>query len=93
VNIPATDGDWPLGIRVCPQSLVPMADRYHRAEDPRGKSVYWLDGEMPTEEPGADTDLGALHRRRVTITPLQFDLTDRSRLDELRAWDWPRAID
>jgi len=93
VNIPSLDQGLPRGIRVCPQCSTPMEDRYHKATDPRGRAVYWLDGRLPDRSSSSDTDLAAILERYVSITPLRFDMTDRSRLNEIAdmAWALPAA--
>jgi len=91
VNIPALDSGMPRGLRVCPQGIVPMDDKYHKALDPRGRPVYWLDGKLP--EPDRESDQGAIAERYVAITPLRFDMTDRALLGEVEQWDWPRSFE
>ena len=93
VNIPALDAGWPRGIRVCPQGVVPMNDKYHKQIDPRGRPVFWLDGAMPEQTGCPDTDLAAVMERYVAITPLRFDVTDRRMLPKVARWDWPQTFD
>jgi broad specificity polyphosphatase/5'/3'-nucleotidase SurE len=35
---------------------------------------------------GVDSDVASLADRYVTVTPLRFDLTDHSRMAEVRGW-------
>lgn len=93
VNIPALDQGWPRGVRVCPQSLTPMEDRYRRQQDPLGGSIYWLDGTFPEKHRCPDSDVEAIHERYVAITPLRFDMTDRQRLDQVASWRWPDRLE
>ncbi|RMF83799.1 MAG: 5'/3'-nucleotidase SurE [Planctomycetota bacterium] len=93
VNIPALDDGPPRGVKVCAQCTVPMQDRYHRQTDPRGRSVYWLDGALPDRHCAPDTDHEAVSDRYVAITPLRFDLTDAKRLEQVRRWSWPTDFD
>ncbi len=89
VNLPPLDRGEPQGVRVVRQSTAPWTDVYDRREDPRGRSYFWLadSGERDaSREP--DTDLGALRAGFVTITPLQYDLTEYRRLRWLeRHWN------
>ena len=39
-------------------------------------------------EPHPDTDEAALAEGYITVTPLQFNLTHREQLSELKRWDW-----
>jgi 5'-nucleotidase len=93
VNIPALDAGWPRGVRICPQGIVPMNDRYHRQTDPRGRPIYWLDGAFPGGEASPGSDIAAVHERYVSITPLRFDVTDRALLPTVAEWDWPQHFD
>lgn len=69
-----------LGRRVYPDVIVAQ-------KDPRGKPCFWIGGEAPSWEPGRQTDFEAISEGYVSITPLQLDLTDHGRLDEVRAWN------
>lgn len=89
VNIPALDGGWPRGVRVCPQGTAPMEDRYHKHEDAGGRMLYTLDGRLPDEDSGAHTDLAALRERHIAVTPLRFDMTAHEHLESVRQWGWP----
>ena len=75
----------PLGVRVVEQSTAVMQDIFERRQDPRGRTYYWIaTPEKPIVE-ALETDATALEAGYVTITPLQFDLTHRRHLAELRA--------
>jgi 5'-nucleotidase len=57
------------------------------SDEAAGRKRYRIYGFEPShlDEPG--TDLVAVARGRVAITPIHFDLTDRGELERLRAWD------
>ena len=57
-----------------------------RRADPRGQDYFWLAGRQVTgvDEPG--TDVAAVSRGRISITPLKIDNTDASALQALSAW-------
>jgi 5'-nucleotidase len=61
-------------------------------EDENGRRRYQIYGFEPSfkDEPG--TDLAAVARRRISITPVHFDLTDRDGLTRLRDWDLDRMF-
>jgi 5'-nucleotidase len=52
--------------------------------DPRGKKYYWIGGGEPDWERGEGTDLDAVDRRMVSVTPLHLDLTDYASFDTLK---------
>ncbi|HXX65221.1 MAG TPA: 5'/3'-nucleotidase SurE [Bacteroidota bacterium] len=55
--------------------------------DPRGKKYYWIGGGEPDWEREEGTDLDAVDRNFVSITPLHLDLTDYDSFDRLRAME------
>jgi 5'-nucleotidase len=56
-------------------------------DDPRGRKYYWLGGSGYEHEKIEGTDVTAVHdHRRISITPLQLDLTEHQLLDALRKW-------
>ncbi len=55
--------------------------------DPRGKKYYWIGGGEPDWEREEGTDLDAVDRKFVSITPLHLDFTDYSSFDRLRTME------
>ncbi len=53
--------------------------------DPRGKKYYWIGGGEPDWEREEGTDLDAVDRKMVSITPLHLDMTDYASFDRMRA--------
>lgn len=66
--------------------------RRHKAEgvvkatNPRGQSVYWIGAAGDAQDAGEGTDFNAIACNRVSITPLQIDLTQYYNLDAMRQW-------
>ena len=73
-------------VRVVPMGLVRYGERYEKRVDPRGRNYYWATNEPPPPLGEGDTDLTALRRGFVTITPLHFDLTKHGELAEMQQW-------
>lgn len=85
VNIPALPPQKIVGVVVTRQGLRRYTETFQKRVDPRGKSYYWLAGEIveEVEQPedlhlSADipTDVQANKDHYITITPLQYNLTD-----------------
>jgi 5'-nucleotidase len=58
-------------------------------EDPEGgRTRYQIYGFEPSFEDEEGSDLSAIARERISVTPVHFDLTDRPSLDRLRKWDF-----
>ncbi|CAN5616008.1 5'/3'-nucleotidase SurE [soil metagenome] len=89
VNLPPLrEGESPTGIKLCRQCTRPWADSYERRKDPRGREYFWMDTVYKLGDTDADTDVAALRDGYVTITPLQFDLTENATLKKWTAGDW-----
>ncbi len=84
VNIPALHGDEP-DICFTAQSTVFPRGRYSSMQDAHGRTHYWLDSTAEDDPPPAGSDVAALRRGAISVTPLRPDLTDRSALESLRA--------
>jgi 5'/3'-nucleotidase len=58
-------------------------------EDPdTGRVRYQIYGFEPSFEDEEGSDLSAIARERISVTPVHFDLTDRPSLDRLKKWDF-----
>lgn len=57
-----------------------------RAQDPRGRDVYWVGPVGSEEDAGPGTDFHAVREGFVSITPIQIDLTRYSSMDNLAVW-------
>jgi 5'-nucleotidase len=56
-------------------------------EDPEnGRRRYEIYGFEPSFEDEQGTDLAAVARGRISVTPVHFDLTDHGGLERLRGW-------
>jgi 5'-nucleotidase len=55
--------------------------------DPRGRKYYWIGGTSYEHEDIPGSDCNAVHRhRRISVTPINLDLTDTPRLADVRGW-------
>jgi 5'-nucleotidase len=53
-----------------------------------GRLRYQIYGFEPSFEDEQGSDLSAIARERISVTPVHFDLTDRPSLDRLKQWDF-----
>lgn len=88
LNFPNCPIEEAKGLRLCPHTRASYRDWYDVREDPRGRTYYWLNGEIPKERLSADRDRALLSDKYITMTPLHFDFTDRETLDVLGACDF-----
>ena len=71
-------------IRVVKMNVAAGIDGYERRVSPDGRTYYWPDGNgMEFFHTREGTDVEALNERFITVTPLQYDLTDYHRI---QAW-------
>jgi 5'-nucleotidase len=89
VNIPSLrPTEEPAGVKVLRQCTRPWTDTYERRKDPRGRDYFWNSSVFTLSTDEADTDVAALRDDYITITPLQFDLTEHRVLKEWAAKKW-----
>lgn len=88
VNIPVLERGPIKGVRVLPQNVSPYQEQFDRRVNPRGRTYFWTSPDFTCPDPHPDTDVTALAEGYITVTPLQFDLTDRARLGRMRDWEW-----
>jgi 5'-nucleotidase len=87
VNVPALPAEEIKGVEITRLGQRVYRDELVHRSDPRGRSYYWIGGEPPAGIPEEGTDIGALSRGYISITPVILDLTDREGLDVLRLWE------
>lgn len=62
-------------------------DELKLVEQDGGRRRYQIYGFEPSFEDEPGTDLAAVARGRIALTPIHFDLTDRRGIDRLAEWD------
>jgi 5'-nucleotidase len=89
VNIPTAALAGRPELRVVPMSVARYGEAFERRTDPRGRAYYWATNDPPPPPSPVESDVTALAAGAVTLTPLDYDLTHRTGLDELAAGPWP----
>lgn len=102
VNIPPVEEAEIAGVRLTRQGLRRYIETFEERFDPRGKRYYWLAGEVAKEieqpehlhlSTDIPTDVQAIQDNYITITPLQYNLTDVAGFDALNGAPWfPTAL-
>jgi 5'-nucleotidase len=88
VNIPSLENGPVLGVRVAPQNTSTYEECFDKRTDPRGRTYFWLGADFTCPNPTPETDTAALRDRFITVTPLQFNLTEHTQLEEMYSWNW-----
>lgn len=87
VNIPSFDRGPIRGIRCVPQNAAPYHESFDRRIDPRGRVYFWSNPGLNCPAPHPDTDVTALEEGYITVTPLQFNLTNIDVLEQMKRWE------
>ncbi len=88
LNIPTKALQRPSELRVVPMGVARYGEKYEKRTDPRGRSYFWATNEPPPPPGEHETDLTALAKGHVTLTPLDFDLTKTTVLSEMERWEF-----
>jgi 5'-nucleotidase len=95
VNVPAIPAAEIAGVKTTRQGLRRYHDLFEKRSDPRGKTYYWLSGEVLEEndapviypqDEGVLTDVEAIAQGFISITPLQYNLTYYRRIEHIQSW-------
>jgi len=82
VNIPHLNLHQIKGVKFVRQSTAKLKEFFEKRLDLHGKIYYWQGAEEHTET-DEETDVVALKKGYITITPIQFDLTSYKDLNKL----------
>ena len=95
VNIPAVESSQIKGVKFTRQGVRRYVDVFDKRVDPRGKTYYWLTGEVLEDaEPPVNfnlpenipIDVRVIHDNYISITPLNYNLTYPDGLKNLSEW-------
>lgn len=81
INVPNVAEEDIKGIRIAKQGMANFAEKFERRSDPRNRDYYWLTGSKISDDEPDDVDDNLIKHNYITVTPLQFNLTDFSKLD------------
>jgi 5'-nucleotidase len=88
VNVPVGSQNELAGVEVTRQASARWEEEFSPRVDPFNRTYYWLTGRFVNLDDGLDSDLAAIDRGYVSITPLRLDLTAHDYLGTLAGWDW-----
>lgn len=83
LNVNAPSG--PLkGIKWARQAKSRYVEEFEGRVDPHNRDYYWMTGKFELLEENGGSDIDILESGQASITPIQYDLTDRTLLDRLK---------
>jgi 5'-nucleotidase len=86
VNVPDVAFGALQGVEVTRLGKRHKAEGVVKTENPRGQTVYWIGAAGEAQDAGPGTDFFAVAADRVSVTPLQMDLTHQSQIAAVREW-------
>ena len=86
VNVPDVALDELGGVEVTRLGRRHKAEPVVEQQTPRGETAYWVGPAGEAEDAGPGTDFHAVAAGRVSVTPLQLDLTFQRQLELVRKW-------
>jgi 5'-nucleotidase len=86
LNIPTAAVAGPGEVRIVPMGVERYGEHYLKRQDPRGRTYYWATNDPPPQPGERETDLTALEKGFVTLTPLQYDMTQYQTLRAMSGW-------
>jgi 5'-nucleotidase len=91
VNIPNRADADQLPIQITRLGRRHASEGLIRQTSPRGETMYWIGAAGDAREAGEGTDFHASANGRVSVTPLQVDLTDHASVLDWQSWLAKRA--
>lgn len=86
VNIPDRAYDEIAGIDCTRLGKRHQSEPVYETANPRGEKMYWIGAAGSARDAGPGTDFHAIRSGRVSVTPLQIDLTHTEQLEPVRGW-------
>lgn len=88
INVPSIPAREIRGFEFTRQGESYWRDAFEKRLDPQERPYYWLKGEYVLVDEESDIDDIAIREKKISITPLHYDLTDYDFLDTMRQ-EWP----
>lgn len=86
LNFPTSATSEAAELRIVPMGVQRYGEHFVKRSDPRGRAYYWATNDPPPEPSETETDLTALAKGFITLTPLDYDMTKQSQLQKMRGW-------
>ena len=84
VNIPYCEPDEIKGIKITSQGNQYFKDQFEKRVDTSGREYFWIKGKIIDLDTSIKYDGKAVNMNYASVTPIKFDFTDNSFLNELK---------
>jgi 5'-nucleotidase len=85
VNFPDVPASQVKDIEVTVQGRRKIGSEFVEGRDPRGDAYFWIGAQRSEDRPRRGSDIEAINRGAISVTPLCLDLTHRATLKSMRA--------
>ena len=86
VNVPDIAWDKLEGVEATRLGRRHKSEPVVKMRDPRGKDIYWVGPVGAEQDAGPGTDFHAVRHNRISITPLNVDLTRYTAIEQVASW-------
>ena len=86
INVPDISYEKLKGMEVTRLGRRHKAEAVVKSQTPRGETVYWVGAAGPAQDAGEGTDFFSIQHDRVSLTPLQIDLTRYGQMNAVKDW-------
>ncbi|MDH5435926.1 MAG: 5'/3'-nucleotidase SurE [Gammaproteobacteria bacterium] len=86
INVPDLPWEQIKGLEVTRLGHRHKAEPVIKMIDPRGRDIYWVGPPGGEQDAGTGTDFHAINNKKVSITPIQIDLTCYKAIDQVSEW-------
>jgi 5'-nucleotidase len=86
VNVPPLAQEEIKGISITKLGKISYENVFEKRTDPRGRSYYWMAGNIIDAENDPDSDVEAVKAGYISVTPVHFDLTHYAMVDMVKEW-------
>jgi 5'-nucleotidase len=86
VNVPPVPEHEIAGVLLTRQGKSTWDDTFDVRRDPANREYFWLTGKLNIVDSDPDIDQIAIQNKFVSVTPIQYDLTDKTMLERMKEW-------
>ena len=87
LNIPLAACQGSPELHVVPMAVARYGEDFLKRIDPKGRTYYWATNEPPPPPEPQPTDVSVLEQGYVSLTPLDYNLTQSKLLLEMQQWE------
>ncbi len=87
INIPPQNKENLNGVYITHLGIRKYKNSFDKRIDPRGRTYYWLGGEVIENTDDIGSDVWAINNNYISVTPIHFDLTKYDTIDYIKKWN------